>query len=169
MQNHADVRPPHSTPFISPALAAPRTRDEWNASPPQSRLVWIALGENPALPRAGDAVRWLRPDDSTLLRRGMIGIINGFLVDCPAVAPVIFNASSIFRGPSHPDAEMWMSHVSCSGGPGLDIDMDQLTPTKEFVALKTWHWGPNGPGADQGISARICVRLWDYPEQGEAA
>jgi hypothetical protein len=53
------------------------------------------------------------------------------------------------------------SYVSCSGGPVPEVFMKDLkyvgTTEREF-----WCWGPNGPGAGNGVTYKATVGLWEW-------
>ena len=46
--------------------------------------------------------------------------------------------------------------VSISGGPFTRIHMARLEPMHELRSMDFWNWGPNSPGADQGVHYTIA-------------
>jgi hypothetical protein len=112
------------------------------------------VGQPDAPPKAGDVVI-VDTDAYYAAKRGDRGVIDATLYG-DKLGFVL--GASAYRSKE-------TGHVSCSGGPCPPVDPAEL----KFAGRETqrfWSWGPNGPGAGNGVEYEVLVNAWEWGGEG---
>ncbi|GEA16717.1 hypothetical protein E308F_29630 [Moorella sp. E308F] len=113
-------------------------------------------------PRGGDVVRLAAPWKWGGLKKGAIGIIEGYTdQEYKDAVRIIFNVWSCFRGKSS-KYNTSSEFVECSGGPGtIATPVSELKPTNETIQLKVWRWKdiPREAGGEEYF---VTVPIWEW-------